>query len=157
MHLSVFFRSYYVWLDRRAHELTLHLTADLLRAFIQQATLVLACDHEILRPGLLLALLGDPREDLLARLCNDERRAIVERQLGRLARASSVEVFRFEMTLVRDALSVAGLLAESWALFAEAVLLPEDLQHLERLVNGCHERCAAPSPDADGLRVDVLH
>jgi hypothetical protein len=158
MQLSVFFRSYYTWLDRRAHELTQQLSAELLERFIHQATLLLACEHDVLRPGVLSCLVGDVREVLRARLCDDPRRDDAERKIARLARSSSVAVFQFEMRLVRDALSLAGLRAESWALFAEAALSPEDVVQLEARIARCHDSVGilVASPEA-ALRVEVLH
>ena len=158
MHLSLFFSSYYAWLDERAGELTRHLSVERLRFFIQQVTLVLGCEHDILRPGLLVSLLGDTNQDLRARLCDDERRVDLEQKLSRLPRASSGEIFCFEMRLVRDALSLAGLRAESWALFAEAVLPADEVERLEGLIGRCHDRCAMLASTTQLVtRVEVLH
>jgi hypothetical protein len=158
MYLSVFFHDYFTWLDRRAHELSQHLSGERLDLFIQQATLLLACERDILRPGLLAALLGNVPPELYARLCDEPSRVSLERGLSRLSRASSAVVFRFELGLLRDALAVAGLRAESWALFAEVVLAPEEVSALETTLLRCHDACsglvAAPEP---ALRVDVLH
>ncbi len=158
MHLSSYFRGYYLWLDHRAHELNQHVTNERLHCFVHEAALVLACEHEILRPRLLDLLFGDVEDALRGRLCDNTQRVTVEAKLSRLAKASSPAAFQQDLALVRDAVALAGLRAESWALFAEAVLGEEDVLHLGEIIGRCHDHCTAPSWSSEPVvRVDVLH
>ena len=158
MLLSDFFHARYTWLDLSARELAGGGDSAALQVFVHEAALILACEHEVLRPALLDALVGSGQEAQRERLRDEAARVHVEALLARLPRARTAAAFCHALAEVREALDDAAARAHAWAAFVKVALEGEARRHLEVLLLDTYRRCSAlEAVDEPLVRMDLLH